>query len=180
MPRGRSQRRWCGRASDGSGLRSGSNRQERAADHCQGDTEHGTHHVRKTSARAATPLNTAFSYAFHHICTVVCDFTSECVMKSPIVSPALAFVVQACDSPTLPVADGYEDCTAGGLMSFDVAVLDSLTGRPLASSATLTWRAGASVGTLHAAIPPYAGGEPVAIAGPIWTTRNPCHRGVRS
>lgn len=87
-------------------------------------------------------------------------------MKLPIIALAFVLVVQACGSPTQPIADGYEDCTAGGLISFDVAVLDSLTGHPLANSAILTWRAGASVGTSHATVPPLPGGASVGIDGP--------------
>lgn len=87
-------------------------------------------------------------------------------MKS-IVVLALVLVVQACGSPTQPMADGYEDCTAGGLSGFGVEVLDSLTGQPLASSAKLTWRAGTSEGTSRAVIPPFPGTEIRVISGPF-------------
>lgn len=87
-------------------------------------------------------------------------------MKLALIAVALVLAVQACGSPTQPMADGYEDCTAGGLSGFGVEVLDSLTGQSLASSALLTWRAGTSEGTSHAVIPPFPGTEARDLSGP--------------
>lgn len=59
----------------------------------------------------------------------------------------------ACRSPTQVAPDGYEDCTAGGAVSFTVTVVDSATNNPPSVSAQMTWHAGLSSGSAVAQVP---------------------------
>jgi hypothetical protein len=61
--------------------------------------------------------------------------------------------VLACATTTQAVPDGYEDCRAGGLVSFSISVRDSITNQPLPSQAELSWSAGMSSGTSIAQVP---------------------------
>ncbi len=60
----------------------------------------------------------------------------------------------ACFNATGPAADGYEDCSAGGLLSFAVDVTDFATSQPLPSTPTLRWTAGQSSGSSMPQVPP--------------------------
>ena len=74
------------------------------------------------------------------------------------------------DAPPAPRADGYEDCTAGGLLGLFVFTRDAATGATVTAGATLTWRAGLSTGTEYPGpgrtLPDGTRIEPNGIAGP--------------
>jgi hypothetical protein len=70
-------------------------------------------------------------------------------------------------SSTAPSPDGFEDCTAGGLASFSVAMRDSASGQPVSPSATLTWSAGVSSGKSIGQIGSFGASSPDELAGPF-------------
>jgi hypothetical protein len=72
-------------------------------------------------------------------------------------SPAVRALLEAAAKAE---PDGYDDC-GGGLESFAIIVIDSVTGEPLAEGAKLIWRAGRRVDSTYAL--PSRTGEPAAV-----------------
>lgn len=79
----------------------------------------------------------------------------------------LAAFTVGCASMIPDVADGYENCSHSGLLSFSVDIRDSATALPISGTATMSWTAGQSSGSVsNPQIPPSGALLAYVLVGP--------------